>query len=98
MAGREHRAGVGTAPRGRPGHHGPARTSGAIRNSDDSDDDASSVDASHRIGELPRDRRVILTLEWPHAGLPLTETVLTLQGVDDLDDRVLHLPRRDPAV
>jgi hypothetical protein len=43
--------------------------------------------ASYWIGELLRDRRVILTLKESHTGLPLTETVLTLPGVDSLDDR-----------
>ncbi|WP_432536214.1 hypothetical protein [Kineococcus arenarius] len=66
---------------------GPAHTSGHIFNSDD----AFSVNASYWISELPLDDRVLITLEWPYAGLPLTETVLTLQGLDNLDDRVLRL-------
>ncbi|PPK98589.1 hypothetical protein CLV92_101288 [Kineococcus xinjiangensis] len=69
-------------------HAGPAHTRGAMHNSGD---DAFSVDASYWIDELPRDGRVGIALEWPHAGLPLTETVLTLQDLDDLEDRVLRL-------
>ncbi|NAZ80980.1 hypothetical protein GTR02_04020 [Kineococcus sp. R8] len=66
---------------------GPAHTSSHVFISDDS----FSVNASYWIDELPRDDRVLLSVEWPYAGLPRSETVLTLQGLDDLDERVLRL-------
>ena len=70
----------------------PADTAGPVRNSDAH---VFSVDASYWIGELPRDGQVSITVEWPHAGLPRTETTLTLNGLDDLDERVLPLLQRD---
>lgn len=44
------------------------------------------------IGELPEDGRLRLTVGWPQAGLAETTTVLELDGLQDLGERVLPLP------
>ena len=43
------------------------------------------------IEEIPRDGQLAITVSWPQAGLPQSRTVLHLQGLEDLHERVLPL-------
>lgn len=53
--------------------------------------DAFDLEASYWVGRLPSDRRLRLTLAWPRAGLAEDVTLLTLDDLHDLGDRVLGL-------
>ena len=54
-------------------------------------DDDFEMQARFWIDEIPRDGRLGITVAWPQAGLPQTRTVLHLEGLNDLHERVLPL-------
>lgn len=43
------------------------------------------------VPELPSDGLVTLAVSWPQAGLAKAAVTLTLESLDDLEDRVVHL-------
>ncbi len=47
--------------------------------------------ASYWVDELPVDRRLTLTVEWPEIGLPESTTELQLDDLTDLNTRVVPL-------
>ena len=54
-------------------------------------EDDFDMQARYWIDEIPRDGRLRISVAWPQAGLPESHTVLTLEGLDDLQTRVLPL-------
>ena len=54
--------------------------------------DAFDSEAVHWIGRLPTDGRLRITVAWPPAGLAEATTVLQLDDLRDLADRVVRLP------
>lgn len=54
-------------------------------------DDDFEMQGRYWIDEIPRDGTLAVTVAWPQAGLPQSRTVLHLDGLDALHQRVLPL-------
>ena len=70
---------------------GEVRTADPTRRTSSGSDDHYALAADHWIGALPGDGRLTLTAGWPEAGLAEQRTVLTLEDLDHLADRVVSL-------
>ena len=54
-------------------------------------EDDFTTEAAYWVAGVPDDGLLHLTVAWPEAGLPETTTALRLQGLHDLDARVVRL-------
>ena len=71
---------------------GEERTADPGRSRSSAGPDSSDCETSYWIGRLPTDGRLRLTVAWPQAGLAEATTVLQLDDLRDLPDRVVRLP------
>jgi hypothetical protein len=69
----------------RAGPADPSRTTGSAR------PDSFWLEATYWLDVLPSDRQLHLTVAWPQVGMPESQTVLTLDPLDDVLERVLPL-------
>ncbi|WP_432573199.1 hypothetical protein [Kineococcus sp. SYSU DK005] len=87
---------AGTTPDGQPWlrleHHSDRRAHTARRSSgDDPGTPAYVQDLDLWWPDLPADARLPLEAGWPELGAPMTTTVLVLENLDDLAEKVVRL-------